>query len=109
MDGQQYQVLLAKLRAARSDAQRVDGLRDAGNEWQENVSSSLDKLADVVAALLAEAGPTKHAQAVKEAMGETPAPRMALDKISEEQANEMREDERRSVLRDVAKNPDPRD
>jgi hypothetical protein len=87
MEAEKYQQLLAKLRVARNDAQRVDGLRNYSDEWQESVASSLDKLADIVAAVLAEVGPTKHAQAVNEIM--PPAPRMSLGEI--------------------AKNPDARD
>lgn len=87
MDREEYQKLLNKLRTARNDIQRVDGLRHVGDECMENVASALDKMGDVVGALLEDCGPTKHAQAVNEIM--PPAPRMSLD--------------------EVAKNPDPRD
>lgn len=87
MDQKRYEELLKKVRTANADAQRVDGLRHAGDEVMENVASALDKLTDVVRVLLEECGPTTHAQAVSEIM--PPAPRMTLD--------------------EEAKNPDPRD
>lgn len=87
MDQDRYQELLRKLRIANNDAQHVAGLRHAGDEVMENVASTLDKLCDIVGALLQECGPTKHAQAVNVIM--PPTPRMSLDEI--------------------AKNPEPRD
>jgi len=87
MEKDQYQELLKKLRVARNDAQRVDGLRHHADEVMENVASTLDKLCDITGALLEHCGPTSHAQAVNAIM--PPAPRMVLDEI--------------------AKNPDPRD
>jgi hypothetical protein len=69
MELQKVNDLRALLRVACNDANRVDGLARtddvATHEWQENVASCLDKLCTVTSALLEEAAPSKHAEAVE--------------------------------------------
>lgn len=68
MDRDRYDELVKKLRTANADAHRVDGLRMAGDDVLESVASCLDKLVDVNRALLEELAPSKHAQAVDDAI-----------------------------------------